>query len=79
MLSIRAVFMDKITQQTLHQLDRLTNDLHACQRRLERLGQARVPVYFYVPPRVAAGFSVLYAALQDMKDQLQDTSLHPEG
>lgn len=64
--------MDKITQQTIQQLDRLTADLHACQRRLERLGRAKVPVYFYVSPRAEAGFSVLYASLQEMKEQLQD-------
>ena len=64
--------MDKITEQTLAQLDQLAADLHHCQRRLEQLGRAKVPVYFFVPLSAQRGFAALYSAVQDMKSQLQD-------
>ena len=68
--------MDKITEQTLAQLDQLAADLHNCQHRLEQLGRAKVPVYFFVPLKASRGFNTVYAALDDMKTQLTDLSSH---
>ena len=67
--------MDKITQQTLRQLDQLEKDLRNCQARLQQIGRARVPVYFGVPSKAKYGFEMLYTALDDMCYILQN---HPE-
>ncbi len=67
--------MDPITRRTLTQLDKLEQDLRACQRRLARIGQARVPVYFGVPFKADEAFAQLYNALHDMRHVLTN---HPE-
>ena len=67
--------MDKITQQTLRQLDQVEKELRNCQARLKKIGRARVPVYFSVPSKANYGFETLYTALDDMRHILQN---HPE-
>ncbi len=67
--------MDKITQQTLCQLDQLEKDLRHCQARLEKIGRARVSVYLSTPSKAKYGFEMVYNALDDMRNILQN---HPE-
>ncbi len=67
--------MDKITQQTLRQLDQVEKDLRNCQARLKKIGRARVSVYFSVPSKATCGFQTIYYALDDMRHILQN---HPE-
>jgi len=71
--------MDKITAQTLRELDKLEKDLRKCQARLEQIGRARVPVYFGVPFKARDGFRVLFSTLSDMKSILQNRPQDIEG
>ena len=71
--------MDKIVKQTLQQLDRLEKDLQACERRLNRIGRARTPVYFGVPAQARIHFNGLYHALSHMRWMLGKDVLPPEG
>lgn len=45
-LDMRAVFVDKITVQTLRKLDQLEKDLHKCQAHLQQIGRARTGVFW---------------------------------
>ena len=74
-----AVFMDKITTQTLQEIDKLSADLKRCQRRLERIEKARVKVYFAVPPCMQRAFATLFNGLADMKRVLQGRPPRAEG
>ena len=71
--------MDKITKRTLQQLAQLEKELKQCERRLTRLGHARVPVYFSVPRTAQDGFTQIYHALYVMKDILQQKPPRLEG
>ena len=71
--------MDKITAQTLCELEELEKDLQKCQARLQKIGQAHVPVYFGVPFKARNGFTLLYSALHDMKSILQNRPEKIEG
>lgn len=67
--------MDKITAQTLRELEKLEKDLQKCQARLQQIGRARVPVYFGVSTKAQNRFTILYSALHDIQHILQN---HPE-
>lgn len=71
--------MDKITRRTLRQLKELEKDLQKCQARLEKIGRARVPVYFGVPSKAIDGFSQLYSSLHDRQNSLRNRPEKIEG
>ncbi len=74
-----AVFMDKNTKHTLAQLDLLEIKLRACEKQLQKIGRAKVPVYFGMPDHAREGFVCLYQALQEMRFLLTGQGLPPEG
>ncbi len=68
-----------ITQQTLQQLTQVEKQLKQCEQKLERIGRARVPVYFSVPKTARDGFTAIYNALETMKDILEQKPPRLEG
>lgn len=71
--------MDKITQETLLKIHQLKKDLQKCERRLHKIGKARVPFYFDVPFAAFDAFFKLHACLDDMERQLSGKSSLREG
>lgn len=64
--------MEKNIEQVIHQLEKLEQELQLCQRRLWRIGRARIPIYFGVSNRAEEGFRSIFYGLDEMKQILKD-------